>query len=55
MHNLTLVIPAKNEEYSLPLVLEEIKNFKFKKIIILPKNDRKTINSIKNLNLKIYF
>jgi hypothetical protein len=53
MHNLTLVIPAKNEEYSLPLVLEEIKNFKCKKIIILPKNDRKTINSIKKFTCKI--
>jgi len=53
MHNLTLVIPAKNEEYSLPLVLGEIKNFKFKKIIILPKNDRKTLNSIKNFTCKI--
>jgi glycosyltransferase involved in cell wall biosynthesis len=53
MHNLTLVIPAKNEEYSLPLVLEEIKNFKCKKIIILPKNDRKTLNSIKNFTCKI--
>jgi glycosyltransferase involved in cell wall biosynthesis len=53
MHNLTLVIPAKNEEYSLPLVLGEIKNFKCKKIIILPKNDRKTLNSIKNFTCKI--
>jgi glycosyltransferase involved in cell wall biosynthesis len=53
MHNLTLVIPAKNEEYSLPLVLEEIKNFKCKKIIILPKNDSKTINSIEKFTCKI--
>ena len=53
MHNLTLVIPAKNEEYSLPLVLEEIKNFKCKKIIILPKSDRKTIKSIKKFTCKI--
>jgi len=53
MHNLTLVIPAKNEEYSLPLVLGEIKNFKCKKIIILPKNDKKTLNSIKNFTCKI--
>jgi glycosyltransferase involved in cell wall biosynthesis len=53
MFNLTLVIPAKNEDYSLPLVLDEIKNFKCKKIIILPKNDRKTVNSIKKFTCKI--
>ena len=29
MKNLTLIIPAKNEEDSLPQVLEEIKNYEF--------------------------
>jgi len=53
MKNLTLVIPAKNEEYSLPKVLDEIKLIKCKKFIILSKSDTATINSIKNYNCKI--
>jgi glycosyltransferase involved in cell wall biosynthesis len=53
MKNLTLVIPAKNEEYSLPKVLEEIKNINCKKFIILSGTDVKTIRSIKNYNCKI--
>jgi glycosyltransferase involved in cell wall biosynthesis len=53
MKNLTLVIPAKNEEYSLPKVLEEIKNINCKKFIILSNTDVKTIRSIKNYNCKI--
>lgn len=53
MKNLTLVIPAKNEEYSLPKVLEEIKDIKCKKLIILSKSDIATIRSIKNYNCKI--
>ena len=42
MKNLTLIIPAKNEEYSLPKVLEEIKN-----IVALVFS--------KNQNKKLYF
>lgn len=53
MKNLTLVIPAKNEEYSLPKVLEEIKNIECKKFIILSKTDIKTIRSIKNYKCAI--
>lgn len=53
MKNLTLVIPAKNEEYSLPKVLNEIKFFKCKKIIVLGKSDLKTINSLNNFDCKI--
>jgi len=53
MKNLTLVIPAKNEEYSLPKVLEEIKNINCKKFVILSGTDVKTIRSIKNYNCKI--
>ena len=53
MKSLTLVIPAKNEEYSLPKVLEEIKNINCKKLIILSSTDVKTIRSIKNYNCKI--
>ena len=53
MKNLTLVIPAKNEEYSLPKVLNEIKYFKCKKIIVLGKSDLKTIKSLNNFDCKI--
>ena len=53
MKNLTLVIPAKNEEYSLPKVLNEIKFFKYKKIIVLGKSDLKTIKSLNNFDCKI--
>ena len=35
MENLTLVIPAKNEEESLPLVIEELKKYNLKIIIVL--------------------
>jgi glycosyltransferase involved in cell wall biosynthesis len=53
MQNLTLIIPAKNEEYSLPKVLNEIKKINCKKIIILEKSDKKTIQAIKNYKCKI--
>jgi len=53
MKNLTLVIPAKHEEFSLPKVLEEIKNIRCKKLIILSKSDNATIQSIKNYKCKI--
>jgi glycosyltransferase involved in cell wall biosynthesis len=53
MKNLTLVIPAKNEEFSLPKVLKEIKFFKCKKIVVLGKSDLKTIKSINNFDCKI--
>ncbi len=53
MKNLTLLIPAKNEEYSLPKVLDEIKDIDCKKFIVLSKSDTKTIRSIKNYKCKI--
>ena len=53
MKNLTLVIPAKNEEYSLPRVLDEIKNYNCKKLIVLSKSDTETIRSIKNYKCRI--
>jgi|TARA_B100000959_G_scaffold154181_1_gene161667 glycosyltransferase involved in cell wall biosynthesis len=53
MKELTLVIPAKNEAECLPTVLNELKNFDCKKIIIIPKSDLNTQNAIKNLDCKI--
>ena len=53
MKELTLVIPAKNEAECLPIVLNELKDFDCKKIIIIPKNDIATKNAIKNFDCKI--
>ncbi len=53
MKELTLVIPAKNEAECLPTVLNELKNFDCKKIIIIPKTDINTQSSIKNFDCKI--
>ena len=53
MKELTLVIPAKDEAECLPRVLDELKNFDCKKIIIIPETDLNTLNSIKNFDCKI--
>lgn len=47
MSNLTLLIPAKYESESLPIFLKELKNYSYKKIVILDQTDIKTIESIK--------
>ena len=53
MKKLTLVIPAKSEAECLPTVLNELKNFDCKKIVIIPKNDLDTLKAIKNFDCKI--
>ena len=53
MKELTLVIPAKDEAECLPKVLDELKNFDCKKIIIIPETDLNTQNSIKNFDCEI--
>ena len=55
MNNLTLVIPAKNEKESLPHVLEELKKYNLKILVILEKEDVETIQSIKIYNCEILF
>ena len=55
MKNLTLVIPAKKESESLAKVLNELKPYNLKKIIVLEKKDKKTINSIKKFKKNILF
>jgi len=55
MRDLTLIIPAKNESESLPYVLKKLKNFDCKILISLSENDLKTIESIKNFNVKIHY
>lgn len=56
MNNLTLIIPTKKESESLPIFLEEIKNLNCKKLIVLEKEDRDTINAIyDNKDIEILF
>jgi len=55
MKNLTLVIPAKNEMQSLPNVLEELKSYDCKKLVVLEQSDIETIRSIKNFNCEILY
>ena len=55
MKNLTLIIPAKNESDSLPIILEEIKDYECNVIIILESSDIETINATKNFNCKLVY
>ena len=55
MDDLTLVIPAKEEEESLPLVLNEIKNLNLNIIVVLAKDDLKTIDALKNFDCEILY
>ena len=55
MRKLTLIIPAKSESESLPIVLKELKKKKFNFIIVMEKNDIETINSIKKFKKNIIF
>ena len=55
MHNITLIIPAKNESESLPSVLNELKKYPYKIDIILHSTDSETIKSIKNYNVNIVY
>ena len=55
MKNLTLIIPAKHEGDSLPKVLEEIKDYNCKTIVILERSDIETINATKNYSLDIVY
>ena len=55
MNNITLVIPAKNEKESLPKVLNELKIYNLKTIIVLEKDDQETIQSAEDYNCKILY
>jgi len=50
MENLTLIIPAKNESESLPIFLNELQKYNCKKMVVLQKDDLKTIESLKDYN-----
>ena len=53
--DLTLIIPAKEEEYSLPLVLDEIKEMNLNKIVVIAKDDQKTLNATKNFDCEVLY
>ena len=47
MKDLTLLIPANNKVESLPIFLNELKNYECQKLVVLQKEDQETIDSIK--------
>ena len=53
MDDITLVIPAKNEAESLPEVLDELLEYKIKKIVVIPIEDKETREAIKKFDCKI--
>ena len=50
--DLTLVIPAKYESESLPIILDSLKKFNFEIIVSLHSEDELTIKAIKSYNLR---
>ena len=55
MKNLTLIIPAKKEKETLPMVLKELERYNLRTIIVLEKTDLETINEIKHMNCEILY
>ena len=55
MNDLTLIIPAKNESESLPLVIDTLKNLPCHIKVSLKKDDISTIESIKDKNIEIFY
>ena len=55
MNELTLIIPAKNEAESLPIVLDELKKYNYKIDIILHITDLDTIQAIKEYDVNIIY
>ena len=55
MDDLTLIIPAKNEAESLPIVLNELKKYNYKTDIVLHSTDIDTIQVIKEYDVNIVY
>jgi len=53
LEKLTLLIPAKYEKESLPIVLKSIENFNCKKLIVMSSDDLETIDSIKEFKCDV--
>ena len=49
-NDLTLLIPAKFEAESLPIFLEELKDYDYKKLVVLDKTDFLTIDVVKKFD-----
>ena len=49
----TLIIPAKQESISLPIVLRKLEKYNFEILVVLDRNDIETIESIKYLKHKL--
>ena len=55
MTNLTIVIPAKYESESLPVVLDQFIGKSYDVCVVLEKSDTETINSIREKNCRIVY
>ena len=55
MNELTLIIPAKNEAESLPIVLNELEKYNYKINIVLHITDIDTIQVIKKYDVNIIY
>ena len=55
MNNLTIVIPAKYESESLPVVLDQFIDKSYEVCVVLEKSDTETINSIREKNCRIVY
>lgn len=55
MKDLTLIIPAKKEAESLPLVLDELKDYNLKIKVVLKSDDLSTIKSIQAYDIDIVY
>ena len=53
MNDLTLVIPAKYEASTLPIVLRELEKYNVRKTIVIPEYDEETHDAIKNFDCNI--
>ena len=52
-NDVTLIIPAKQESISLPIVLKKLEKYNFEILVILDRTDIETIESIKYLKHKL--
>ena len=55
MRDLTIIIPAKNEKESLPLVINSIDYLDCQIVVSLKEDDLDTINSLKNKKIKFFY
>ena len=55
MNDLTIIIPAKHEKDSLPIVIQNLKTSNCKIVVSLQENDKETIDSIRGLNVEIFY